>query len=62
MKTYRKELWFDLPERRAMTNITPQVERCLADVEKPAKRSRPCINPDRRVSFIRLSGGGSPLG
>ena len=29
MKSYRKELWFDIPTRRALINITPDVERCL---------------------------------
>ena len=31
MKTYRKELWFDIPERRAFINITPQIEACLKE-------------------------------
>ena len=31
MKTYRKELWFDVQERRAFINITPQVEACLKE-------------------------------
>ncbi|GAB4389853.1 MAG: secondary thiamine-phosphate synthase enzyme YjbQ [Thermodesulfovibrionales bacterium] len=31
MKSYRKELWFDVPGRRAFMNITPQVEDCLRD-------------------------------
>lgn len=30
MKSYRKELWFNVPERRAFINITPQVEECVA--------------------------------
>ena len=29
MKSYRKELWFNLPTRRGYVNITPQVEECL---------------------------------
>ena len=29
MKTYRKELWFDIKKRRELRNITPQVEACL---------------------------------
>ena len=29
MKSYRKELWFETPGRRAFVNITPQVEECL---------------------------------
>jgi len=31
MKSYRKELWFDTPTRRALINITPEVEKCLAE-------------------------------
>lgn len=31
MKTYRKELWFNLPGRRGFVNITPQVEECLRE-------------------------------
>ncbi len=31
MKSYRKELWFNLPGRRGFVNITPQVEACLAE-------------------------------
>ena len=29
MISYRKELWFETPTRRAFLNITGQVERCL---------------------------------
>ena len=29
MKSYRKELWFNLPTRRGFVNITPQVEGAL---------------------------------
>ncbi len=31
MKSYRKELWFDVPARRGFINITRQVEACLAE-------------------------------
>jgi secondary thiamine-phosphate synthase enzyme len=31
MRSYRKELWFQVPGRRAFINITPQVERCLRE-------------------------------
>ena len=31
MKSYRKELWFNLPERRGFINITPQVDECLLE-------------------------------
>jgi len=29
MKSYRKELWFDIKQRRAFLNITSQIEECL---------------------------------
>ena len=29
MKSFRKELWFQVPSRRAFLNITPQVAECL---------------------------------
>ncbi len=31
MRSYRKELWFSVPQRRQLINITPQVEQCLAE-------------------------------
>jgi secondary thiamine-phosphate synthase enzyme len=31
MKSYRKELWFQLPSRRGFVNITPQVEQALQE-------------------------------
>lgn len=31
MKSYRKELWFNVPARRAFINITHQVEECLRE-------------------------------
>jgi secondary thiamine-phosphate synthase enzyme len=31
MRSYRKELWFNLPTRRGFVNITPQVEDCLRE-------------------------------
>src|SRR5580692_12801374 len=31
MKSYRKELWFEVPTRRAFVNITRQVEACLRE-------------------------------
>ncbi|MGD2253012.1 MAG: secondary thiamine-phosphate synthase enzyme YjbQ [Anaerolineales bacterium] len=29
MKSFRKELWFNVPSRRGLINITPQVRECL---------------------------------
>ncbi len=31
MKSYRKQLWFEIPARRGFVNITPQVETCLLE-------------------------------
>ncbi len=31
MKSFRKELWFEVPQRRGLINITAQVEACLRD-------------------------------
>jgi len=29
MKTYRKELWFEIPTRRAFINITSDIQECI---------------------------------
>jgi len=31
MKSYRKELWFDVPTRRAFINVTAQVEQAVRE-------------------------------
>jgi len=31
VKSYRNELWFNIPGRRGFVNITPQVVRCLTE-------------------------------
>jgi secondary thiamine-phosphate synthase enzyme len=31
VRSYRKELWFEVPTRRAFVNITGQVESCLRE-------------------------------
>ena len=31
MKSYRKELWFNIPSRRGFINITPQVQEALRE-------------------------------
>jgi secondary thiamine-phosphate synthase enzyme len=31
LKSYRKELWFNVPARRGFVNITPQVTDCLRE-------------------------------
>lgn len=31
MQSYRKELWFEVPARRGLVNITSEVNRCLTE-------------------------------
>lgn len=31
MKSFRKELWFNVPSRRGFVNLTPQIEECLRE-------------------------------
>jgi len=31
MKSYRKELWFDIKQRRELINITPTINQCLTE-------------------------------
>ncbi|SKB00236.1 secondary thiamine-phosphate synthase enzyme [Caloramator quimbayensis] len=31
MKSYRKELWFNIPSRRGFVNITSDIEKCLKE-------------------------------
>jgi secondary thiamine-phosphate synthase enzyme len=31
VKSFRKELWFDIPTRRSFLNITPNLEACLRE-------------------------------
>ena len=31
MRSFRRESWFNIPQRRAFVNITPQVEDCLRE-------------------------------
>ena len=31
MKSYRKELWFEVSKRRELINITNDVQQCLAE-------------------------------
>jgi len=31
MKSYRKELWFDITARRELINITPVINKCLSE-------------------------------
>ena len=48
MKSYRKELWFETPERRAFLNITSQVE--VAEGERRSRGPR----AHQRYAYHRL--------
>lgn len=52
MKTYRKELWFEVPTRKAFINITPLVEECLT--ESGVKEGYPCkCNAHNRLCLYK---------
>lgn len=42
MKSYRKEIWMNVPSRRAFINITPQVAACV--VESQVKEGLVLVN------------------
>ncbi len=42
MKSYRKELWFNVPSRRAFVNITGEVQKCL--IESGVKEGMVLVN------------------
>jgi thiamine phosphate synthase YjbQ (UPF0047 family) len=48
MKSYRKELWFHVPGRRAFINITPQVQECLCLVNAMRITASVFIDDDER--------------
>ena len=52
MKTFRKELWFEVPTRRALINITPQVNACLK--ESGIREGLVLVNAKRNL-FMTLS-------
>src|SRR5215468_4999267 len=43
MKSYRKELWFNVPSRRGFVNITGEVERCVR--ESGVREGLVLVNP-----------------
>jgi len=49
MKSYRKELWFEIPNRRGFVNITPEVESCLRE---SAIKEGLCLVNARLVQFL----------
>jgi secondary thiamine-phosphate synthase enzyme len=53
MKSYRKELWFHVPTRRAFINITPQVEECLR--ESGIQEGLALVNPMHISSSVFIN-------
>ncbi|MCF8027489.1 MAG: secondary thiamine-phosphate synthase enzyme YjbQ [Desulfobacteraceae bacterium] len=59
MKSYRKELVFDVPTRRAFINITPRVEQCLA--ESGIKEGIALVNPMHITASVFINDDESGL-
>ena len=59
MKSYRKELWFNIPARRGYVNITPQVETCLR--ESGVREGLVLINPMHITASIFINDDESGL-
>ncbi|MCF8025888.1 MAG: secondary thiamine-phosphate synthase enzyme YjbQ [Desulfobacteraceae bacterium] len=59
MKSYRKELSFNVPTRRAFINITPQVEQCLA--ESGIKEGLILVNPMHITASVFINDDESGL-
>ena len=53
MRSFRKELWFDTPGRRAFLNITPQVEAALkeSDVQEAKIKFRRVCSLGSRIAI-----------
>jgi secondary thiamine-phosphate synthase enzyme len=59
MKTYRRELWFNVPSRRGFINITPQVEECLR--ESGVKEGLALVNPMHITASVFINDDESGL-
>jgi secondary thiamine-phosphate synthase enzyme len=59
MKSYRKELWFNVPTRRGFINITSQVEQCLR--ESGIKEGLALINAMNITSSVFINDDESGL-
>lgn len=59
MKSYRKELWFEVPTRRAFINITPNVEKCLR--ESATKEGLALINSKHITASVFINDDESGL-
>lgn len=59
MKSYKKELWFNTNSRRQLINITPDVEKCLA--ESGVKEGLVLVNSMHITSSIFINDDESGL-
>ena len=59
MKSYRKELWFNVPTRRGFINITGQVQTCLD--ESGIQEGIALINPMHITSSVFINDDESGL-
>jgi secondary thiamine-phosphate synthase enzyme len=59
MRSYRKELWFRLPERRGFANITHKVEECLE--ESGIKEGLVLVNPMHITASVFINDDESGL-
>ncbi len=59
MKTYRKELHFNLPTRRGYVNITPQVQDCIN--ESGIKEGLVLVNPMHITASVFINDDESGL-
>lgn len=51
MKSHRQELWFEVPRRRALLNITPEVE---AAVRTSGVREGLCLVKAKQIESRRI--------
>ncbi len=59
MKSYRKELWFNIPSRRGFVNITCQVEQCIR--ESGIKEGLALVNPMHITASVFINDDESGL-
>ena len=59
MKSYRKELWFTIPTRRAFVNITPEVQSALR--ESSVKEGLVLVNAMHITSSVFINDDESGL-
>ncbi|MHA1583914.1 MAG: secondary thiamine-phosphate synthase enzyme YjbQ [Promethearchaeota archaeon] len=59
MKSYRKELWYNIPSRRGFVNITPQVEEAIR--ESGIKEGLVLVNPMHITASVYINDDESGL-